>query len=549
MVLRSHRVRAASFVRSALGWAAACIGMTCAACSGGSTKSSAGAPPAADSGAAGQDVVTVPNVGMIAGSKTATMRSFEGIPYAAPPVGPLRWKAPQKAAPLTGVLDATKFGSGCVQDQNPFGTGSTNEDCLFLNVYAPTGNGPYPVMFWIHGGAFLNGQSNSYDASELVAQGVVVVTINYRLGILGFLADPTIDNGSGAASTNYGLLDQQLAMQWVQDNIASFNGDKTNVTIFGESAGGFSVLSQLVMPNAHGLFQKAIVESGAYGDTLQPTIATANTQGGTFETNAHCPTPCTADFLRGLSAADVLAAQDALKLQTLLPPTDGTVIPTAGVGMSLASGKYEQVPVIEGTNHDEWALFVGLYVIQTNMKLVTETDYETAAAATFGVSQSIANSLIMPYPLANYMMNPNLALTAAGTDFIFSCPGRVAAMQLSANKPTYAYEFSDEAAPELLLPEPPADPMFEYHAAHASELQFIWNIPAPAGSTLTSDEQALSATMVKYWTQFAKTGDPNASGSPTWPPYTSANDSYLTLNTPAANVQVTTGFKADHKCQ
>ena len=167
--------------------------------------------------------------------------------------------------------------------------------------------------------------------------------------MLGFLAHPAIDNGAGVASTNYGLLDQQFAMQWVQDNIASFNGDKTNVTIFGESAGGFSVHSQLVMPNAHGLFQKAIVESGAYGDTLQPTLDTANTQGATFATNAHCPDPCTADFSARPEAADVLAAQDALKLQTLLPPTDGTVIPTGGVGMALSSGSYEKVPVIEGS--------------------------------------------------------------------------------------------------------------------------------------------------------------------------------------------------------
>jgi para-nitrobenzyl esterase len=559
----SRRATASGFVRRALALArdvlarvagktsfllAACTAVACAACgSDSSTKGDAGAPSA--EGGPGSDIVTVPNVGMIAGSSTATMRSFKGIPYAAPPVGPLRWKAPQKAAPLASVLDATKFGSGCVQDQSPFGMGSTDEDCLFLNVYAPTGSGPYPVMFWIHGGAFLSGESNEYDASELVAQGVVVVTINYRLGMLGFLADPVIDNGAGAASTNYGLLDQQLALQWVQDNIASFNGDKTNVTIFGESAGGFSVHSQLVMPNAHGLYQKAIVESGAYGNTLQPSLDTADTQGQTFATNAKCPDPCTADFLRGLSATDVLAAQDALKLQTLLPPTDGTVIPTAGVGMSLASGKYEQVPVIEGTNHDEWALFVGLYVIQTNTKLVTEMDYETAAAATLGVSQSIANSVIGPYPLANYMMNPNLALTAAGTDVVFACPGRVAAQQLSANKPTYEYEFSDQNAPELLLPIPPADPTFEYHAAHASELTFLWNLPIPTGMALTSDEQALSATMVKYWTQFAKTGDPNVSGNPTWPPYTSANDSILTLDTPAANVQVTTSFKTDHKCQ
>jgi para-nitrobenzyl esterase len=156
----------------------------------------------------------------------------------------------------------------------------------------------------------------------------------------------------------------------------------------------------------------------------------------------------------------------------------------------------------------------------------------------------------MKYPLSNYMMDPNLALTAAGTDIVFACPGRTAAGQLGANKPTYEYEFSDQNAPEILLPVPPADPTFKYHAAHASELQFLWDLPTPAGmSLLTPDEQALSTTMVKYWTQFAKTGDPNLAGNPTWPVYTAATDSILTLDTPAANVKVTTGFKADHKCQ
>jgi para-nitrobenzyl esterase len=518
-------------------------GLACAAC--GSDKSSQGA-----SGAPGADVVMVPNVGTISGTRSATMRSFKGIPYAAPPVGPLRWKPPQKAAPLTAMLDATKYASGCVQDMNPFGTGSTNEDCLYLNVYAPTGPGPYPVMVWIHGGAFLNGESTEYDATKLVEQGVVVVTLNYRLGMLGFLAHPAIDNGAGTASTNYGLLDQQLALRWVQDNIASFNGEKTNVTIFGESAGGFSVHSQLVMPGAHGLFTRAIVESGAYGDSsaLQPTLDAAKMQGQSFATNAHCPDPCTADYLRSLSAANVLAAQDALKIQTLLPSIDGTVIPMAGVGGALMSGAYEKVPVMEGTNHDEWALFIGLYLIQSNMKLSTEADYEAAAAATFGVAPAIAMSLIAPYPLANYNNDPNLALTAAGTDFIFACPSRAAAMQLSANAPTFVYEFSDPNAPQILLPAPSADPSFKYMAAHASELQYLWNLPTPAGKELSPDQQALSATMVKYWTQFAKAGDPNGNGAPMWPAYTSANDSIMTLTTPASGVAVTNGFKAAHKC-
>jgi para-nitrobenzyl esterase len=502
--------------------------------------------------APGPDVVMVPNVGTISGMNSGTIRSFKGIPYAVPPVGPLRWKPPQKAPPLTATLDATKFASGCVQDMNPFGTGSTNEDCLYLNVYAPIGHqvlkdGPYPVMVWIHGGAFLNGESTEYDPTKLVEQGVVVVTINYRLGMMGFLAHPAIDNGPGVASTNYGLLDQQLALHWVQDNIGSFGGDKTNVTIFGESAGGFSVHSQLVMPNAHGLFAKAIIESGAYGNTLQPTIDTAKMQGQTFAMNAHCPDPCTADYLRSLKASDVLAAQDALKIQNLLPAVDGTVIPMA-VGGALMSGAYEKVPVMEGSNHDEWALFVGLYLNTANTKLANEMDYEAAAAAVFQQPAAIAMSLIAPYPLANYMNNPNLALTAAGTDFVFSCPSRASALQISASSPTFVYEFSDPKAPELFLPVPSMDPSFQYGAAHASELQYLWNLPTPAGKELSADQQALSSTMVEYWTQFAKTGNPNGGSLPMWPAFSAANESVLTLNTPASAVVATTGFSAEHKC-
>ncbi|HEX4340743.1 MAG TPA: carboxylesterase family protein [Polyangiaceae bacterium] len=522
-------------------------GMTCGAC--GSDGSSGGG------GAAGADV-TVPGVGTINGAKTSTMRSYKGIPYAAPPVGPLRWKPPQKAAPLAAPLDATKFGSGCAQPKGFFGTDSASEDCLFLNVYAPAGPGPYPVMFWIHGGAFLAGESTEYDPTKLVAEGVIVVTINYRLGMLGFLAHPAIDNGAGMASTNFGLLDQQLALHWVQDNIGSFGGDKNNVTIFGESAGGFSVHSQLVMPGAHGLFQKAIVESGAYGNTLQPTLDTAQMQGASFATAAHCPTPCTADFLRGVSTADVLAAQGSLNLQTVLPAVDGTVIPMGGVGGALTMGTYEKVPMIEGSNHDEWALFVALYMLQTNAMMATQADYEAAAAATFGVSTAIADSLIGQYPLSSYMGDPAAALTAAGTDFVFSCPSRVAATSLSANAPTYAYEFSDENAPELFLPVPTVDPSFKFGAAHASEIQFLWSTaPTMAGAVgsyggpLSADEQALSATMVKYWAQFAKAGDPNIAGAPTWPAYTAATDTMLTFATPATSVAATTAFKTAHKCQ
>ncbi|HZD38547.1 MAG TPA: carboxylesterase family protein, partial [Actinomycetes bacterium] len=215
--------------------------------------------------------------GPVRGMSGATVRSFLAIPYAAPPVGELRWRPPQPAASWRGVRDATEPAPYCPQPPTPYGRASTSEDCLYLNVLTPADANPgdrYPVMFWIHGGALLVGGSAGYDPSRLVAKGAIVVTINYRLGMLGFLAHPALSAQSPQhASGNYGLMDQQAALAWVRRNIAHFGGDRGNVTIFGESAGGLSVHSQLASPLAAGLFERAIVQSGAYSLT-QPSLAT-----------------------------------------------------------------------------------------------------------------------------------------------------------------------------------------------------------------------------------------------------------------------------------
>jgi len=230
----------------------------------------AGVPAAS---AASRSPVVVTETGPVRGIATGTMQEFRGIPYAEAPVGDLRWRPPQEPARWTGVLDATAFSPHCPQAATPYGTPSTTEDCLFLNVFTPdkTNEGrPHllPVMFWIHGGGLVVGESDGYDPSPLVAQGVVVVTINYRLGELGFLAHPALAAESPTgASGNYGLMDQQAALRWVQRNIRAFGGDPDNVTIFGQSAGALSVHSQLASPLAAGLFHKAIVESGAYSLT------------------------------------------------------------------------------------------------------------------------------------------------------------------------------------------------------------------------------------------------------------------------------------------
>src|SRR5271169_5160662 len=249
--------------------------------------------------------------GAVRGLANGAVDEFLGIPYAAPPVGALRWQPPQPAASWSGVRDATQFGPHCPQVAGPFGQGSTSENCLFLNVFTPSGGGDHPVMVWIHGGALVSGESNDYDPTQLVADGVTVVTLNYRLGALGFLAHPALADANGQ-SGDYGLMDQQAALRWVQRNIAGFGGNPHNVTIFGESAGGLSTLSQVASPQARGLFERAIVESGSYNLT-QASLASAESAGEAFATNAGCASQTasqTAACLRSLPVSAILADQD-----------------------------------------------------------------------------------------------------------------------------------------------------------------------------------------------------------------------------------------------
>ena len=323
---------------------------------------------------------------------------------------------------MEGVLDATEFGPHCPQVATPYGSPSTSEDCLFLNVFTPdkTNTGAahlLPVMFWIHGGGLVVGASDGYDPAKLVAQGVVVVTINYRLGELGFLAHPALAAESPTgASGNYGLLDQQAAMRWVQRNIRAFGGDPDNVTIFGESAGGLSVHSQLASPLAAGLFHKAIVESGAYS-LNQPPLATRRLPARRSRPG-RLPDQ-TAACLRSLP---VRRSSPPSPQATMVPNLDGFVLPQT-VRAAFTTGQFNHVPVIEGSNHDEWRLFVAQTEATTGVPL-TAAGYIPAIAATLGVPLSVATAIAAAaYPLAAYP-SPSVALGAVGTDAIFSCNAR-----------------------------------------------------------------------------------------------------------------------------
>jgi para-nitrobenzyl esterase len=515
---------------------AALMGIALASCADDGTGASASTDP----------TVVITSLGPVQGTATPAMRSFKGIPYAAPPIGPLRWKPPAPAAAFTAVRSAAMPGPHCPQTASPFGMPSSTEDCLYLNVYTPTTSGPHPVMVWIHGGAFIYGLSNDYDPTGLVAQGVVVVTLNYRLGALGFLAHPALTTEGGGASGNYGIMDQQFALRWVQDNIAAFGGDKANVTIFGESAGGFSVQSQLVSTGAAGLFHKAIVQSGAYanGEGRQMTLAQSEAIGASLVTAAGCAAPCAVDAMRALGA-------DALMMATLtvpelasgfIPTIDGKFLPM-GVGAAYKAGAFVKVPMIQGSTHDEYRLFVGLNQLNPPSAppgpLTPET-YPAAMEKTFGAQAGKA--LAMLYTPAAYGNVAGLAFAAAGTDAVFACPMLRASQALTASVKVFSYEFNDPKAPQIFIPPVPD---IEYGAYHASELQYLFTLPK---STLAPEQKALSDSMIKYWTSFAKTADPNTQGLPAWPAFDAMATGILSLGPGATGIAVTTNFSVDHKC-
>jgi para-nitrobenzyl esterase len=496
---------------------------------------------------AGSDhVVAVTDTGPIVGLRTETMNKFLGIPYAAPPVGDLRWRPPQPPARWHGLRDVTQFANHCPQPASPFGLPSTTEDCLYLNVYTPADHGwhkghGHPVMVWIHGGALFLGLSDGYDPTKLVEnEDVVVVTINYRLGLLGFLAHPALsEEADYDGSGDYGWMDQQAALEWVQRNIKNFGGDPDNVTIFGESAGGLSVHAQLASPEAAGLFHRAIVESGAYFLNTTP-LATAEAAGTTVANALEC-TDQTAACLRSVPVATLLAKQGA---GGFTGNVDNKVL-TQPIGAALQAGQFNRVPVMEGSNHDEWRLFVAL-----NFELPTgiptdPTNYAARINASFG-GLNLAPLIIPVYPPSPPTRpGPSIALGAVGTDGLFACNSRTSIRRMAYFVPVFAYEFNDQNAPQLFLPPDTVSGM-PYGAYHASEIQYIFNLPQSALNPLNPDQEQLSRDMVSYWGHFARRGDPNSDSTPFWPQYDSMADQFQSLIPPQPMPE--SGFAADHKC-
>lgn len=448
--------------------------------------------------------------GPLRGTVQPEYRTFQGIPYAAPPVGALRWRLPQPPRPWVSPRDATRPGNRCPQGQS-FSPPSFDEDCLYLNVTTPHAGGLKPVMVWLHGGGNSFGSGGEYDAHRLAVRGdVVVVTINYRLGLWASFGYPGL-TGSG----DFGLADQQAALRWVQRNAFAFGGDPSRVTIFGQSGGANDVCAQLTSPTAQGLFNRAIMESGTCatdwplnGLTVGvpaggPWLSKADTQRNGVDLAAKfgCSNAASAvDCMRGVSVKDLLDAQ-AKVIDT--PVTFGDGILPENPAHALAAGHYHRIPVMSGTNRDEERLQAAFFPPPFD-----EAQYRALLAGAFGDQAPLVAA---KYPSQG---SPALAWAAVATDRVWTCPQLVDDHNLQRHSPTFAFEFADRQAPPPPLPFTPPFPLGAYHSA---EMQYLFDLTGFA--PLSPEQQQFADQMISYWSHFARTGNPNTPGLPTWPTF------------------------------
>jgi len=527
--------------------------------------------------------------GPVRGSSDGVVNKFQGIRYANSPAGANRWTPPTPPARSTTVFDATTPGSPCPQVSNQFSPPPPfSEDCLFLNVTTPVqpdGDGGIPVWIFIHGGALVNGAGESYDPSVLVStQKIIVVTINYRLGALGWLADPALD--SNGIAGNYGLMDQQLAFKWVRDNIARFGGNPNHVTIGGESAGGLSTSSNLASPTANGLFHAAIIESGAYMLFDIQAVAAQEALGAKFATAVGCTgtNQQIAACLRSAPVATLLADQGIINTS----PTAGTTILPVGLSDAFGSGNFNRVPVMQGTNLNEGTLFepfffdpsfnfvpggpAQFFVDNGILSYPQEVGIisGTADLTKIGTLVNLYQPANFPNPDNNNKPSADEALGQIFTDIIFTCRGFDSNQLLARFVPVHAYEFADPNAPDLFQPLIG----FSYGASHASELQYLFDAktlqgpadaaanalsPAPGATVqpppLTAGGQQLGTEMKAYWANFIRFHDPN--GKPEgeagdhslafWPVFGQTGYVQKLVPGPAQPFPITT-FSIEHNC-
>ncbi|MBV8898032.1 MAG: carboxylesterase family protein [Acidobacteriaceae bacterium] len=450
--------------------------------------------------------------GLVEGSASADgkVQVFEGIPFAAPPVGKLRWQAPQPVLPWEGLRKASAFGSRCMQasifPDMVFRDPGPSEDCLFLNVWTPaqSANAHLPVMVWIYGGGFAAGAASEprQDGSKLAEKGVVVVSMNYRLGVFGFFAHPELTKESPQhASGNYGFLDQAAALEWVHKNIAGFGGDPDKVTIFGESAGSISVCAQMASPLSKNLIKRAIGESGSLFMLMAPTrsLAESEEQGAKFATEVSA---ANLDALRAMPAQQLLdAAQQHRQSIRFWPNVDGYFLPEQPQEI-YAAGKQAHVALLAGWNTDEQSA-EGFFGKEPHTM-------EGYTARMKDLYADHSDEMLKLYPAADEAQMKESAGALAGDRFIAYSTWKWLEEQLqTGDAPVYRYHF--EQAP----PQPAGTP--SHGAYHSADIEYVFETLDSKNLPWTDEDRKLSDMISSYWTNFARTGDPNGAGLPKWP--------------------------------
>lgn len=461
--------------------------------------------------------------GLVEGERNSQTKVsvFKGIPFAAPPVGKLRWQPPQPAATWEGVRQAKAFGPRCMQgaifSDMIFRDAGPSEDCLYLNVWTPaeSASAHLPVMVWIYGGGFQAGAASEprQDGEHLAQKGVVVVSMNYRLGVFGFLAYPELSKESGHGSSgNYGLMDQTAALQWVHKNIAAFGGDPGNVTIFGESAGSMSVSGQMASPTAKGLLQKAIGESGGCFPLTGPMtdLAKSEAAGAAFAKSIGATS---LQDLRAKGADELLAASVADKSARFWWNIDGYFFPEDPVAI-YASGRQAHVPLLAGWNKDEQS--AGSFFAKSEM---TKENFESIVRKDFG---SFADQILAVYPYQSAQEMQDSARDLASARFITYATWKWLGQQVATGEsPVYRYYF--EQAPPVPEGEQTRG------AYHSADIKYVFGTLDSEKLKWTQTDRNTSELMGNYWTNFAKKGDPNGPGLPQWPLYQKA-DGYSVMH-------------------
>lgn len=493
-----------------------------------------------------QDTLTVATTaGTVVGTDIKGIESWMGIPYAAPPVGALRWQPPQAVRRWTTPIKANTLPSSCAQnaDLGVFARAGGSEDCLYLNVYRSLASvqlgQQLPVFVWIHGGALQVGQGGDYDPSKLALKGnAVVVTLNYRIGTFGFLAHPALDS-EGHHFANYGLMDQQAALRWVQRNIAAFGGDAANVTIAGESSGGNSVMAHIASPESAGLFQHVVAMSGGGIMARHPTfgaprpLQVAQEVGRKFAKAVGCDAGGAA-CLRALSTKAILDAQTPYLLNEFV--IDGRVLPVHPSD-AYRSGRINRATLVNGSTRDEGHFFLALAELATG-KVMKDEDYPAALERQYG--PTLAPKVMREYSLARFE-SPSEAFAATLTDSMFACTGRAMSQMLADKMPVYVYEFGDRTAPSYV--EPTTFPLL---AAHTYELPYVFPGFRGGGDAhveLNPLQEKLSDQMVNYFANLAKFPTQEEK----WPRFNLKQDNVMTFALPGARV-VSGRFADAHHC-